>query len=234
MTQFANVEHKVNRAIGIGEWEALYVRGQNTYLEIFEQFSGRNIGDFGFGFGFDEPNQIDSFYLDIQTTYPTVNQGNFIRPEDPYPLFKYIELPDIKSSFSTQMIDPFIIQYTDDTFKLQKTKGDFPLNDVSRRRYNSASWNPNAYLADVTGIHLKLERDVLNSFAALLGDLNFIEDNRGTFGISFEEKSVAHPLNCRISMSLTKPVEQKKEIQLTADARLIMNDATAVLVFGNG
>src|SRR5581483_4866983 len=109
---FAHVEYKTSSSVNLEKpWTGLYLRGKHTYLEIFEEFDGRQVGDYGFGFGIEEIGGLSKLYPDIKADYPELIMGDFQQPVDSkiikpttldklFTSFKYILFPKIASETS--------------------------------------------------------------------------------------------------------------------------------------
>jgi hypothetical protein len=110
-----------------------------------------------------------------------MQRGDFKQAQDARPLFHYLRLPvltDESSPSLTRQIIPFVLTYTEDTFKIRKSKGSFASDDVSRRRYNSMAWEPAKHLQDIVEVTLVLTPTLARAYAALLRDLGLQEQER--------------------------------------------------------
>jgi len=250
MNTFANVEFKRNSAKGLGEWEALYVRGKNTYIEIFEEFRGHKVGDYGFGFGTESKGDLDKFYLALKSSYPKITKGEFIQSiteqttvkntKTEFKCFDYLLFSNICSDNSGRCISPWLMEYTEETFEIRDSIGQYEKDNVSRARYNSKNWNPHAQLLDVTSLAVALEPEIIDIFANIMQTLLGGNSKRSKgsddplfvgadFKLELRSKS-PQLLNFTIEMALTKPITAE-ETHIFDNAKLTLKENRAILSF---
>lgn len=257
MQRFARVDHKTFTSPTLpAPWTGLYMRGRQTYLEIFSEFHGRKVGDYGFGFGVERIGDLEKIYPAIKAAYPSATMGNFQQPvaevssrtkdckEEFFTSFKYILLPKIPSATSAEHIDTFIMEYVPESFKVRDlpSTSNQPKQDISRLRYNSKMWDSNAHLDDIVSLTVALEPEVCHSFSRVLGaflarkmESSKQSDDKISFqgeGFDIHLKSVKNvkPLNYTIHMTLLKPVSEPVVHPLD-QARLALEQDKATLNF---
>ena len=241
MKKFANIEEKTNSAVGFGQWHGLYIRGQNTYIELFETLDNHKVGDFGFGFGVQTENELMLLHDFLKPKYQAIELGDFRQPDQPLPLFKYLRLQAISDPTTGKKISPFILTYTADTFKIRKSKGAFAPEDVSRKRYNSLAWNVNRYFRDVTDIAITTTPQLSASCAAIFEDIGLIgrKDSSDRTMIIYAGEdfklTMKHPFlsssnMCSFGMQLINPVAMKETHEF-AGGNLVVDKDRADLTF---
>lgn len=258
MNDFANVDYKTSVAVNLPKpWTGLYLRGKNTYLEIFDEFDGRQTGDYGFGFGIEEIGGLKKLYPDIKSHYPNLIMGDFQQPIDAsitkptasdklFTSFKYILFPKIPNELSAQHLDTFIMEYTPEVFDIKNLPSrSNQENDISRNRYNSKSWNPQRYLLDIESITVSLETEVFDKFTKTLATFlhhdeknpsidstnNTISFKGEDFTLHLQKTDALQPLNFSISMSLKKPVDQRKVYTFDQAQLVLETNGKAILSF---
>jgi len=110
------------------------------------------------------------------------------------------------------------MEYNQEAFEIRDTIGNFHSEDVSRARYNSAAWNPEAQLLDISDLTLSIEPELVDQFAAI-NKMLLSEDHNGIFiGSDFKlnliSAKTAPLVNFIIGMTLTKSVPEEKSYTL--------------------
>lgn len=227
--EFANVEVKSFSSQGIGEWEGLYLRGKDTYVEFFAAHGDRKLGDYGFGFGVESKGDLDKIFDKIKEHVPESYRGIFQFDGQKYPSFNYIHFPFIQSSNSEKHIDIFVMEYTETIFKIRpKSTKNYRADDISRERYNASFWNPNAYLENITSISMETEPAVIDKFIKflqLLFEVSAHENSLGLqvtnntvtidfngFQLNLKKSSKQQSLNLTIEMNLCKRIDEKQTL----------------------
>ncbi len=174
---FASVtKHRGDNGSG-GSWVGTYITGRRGYIEIFDPsvLSGGAVhAQSGLLLGTDTTpsfEQLRSDLLAIKDPRFTVKADSF--PPHPSPKnpvwIRYVELsPPVRQVFC------WIMAYGEDYMRENygEPKPGEPV-DISRQRYNSATYNPQRYLDEITGVAVTLTNDELATLNALADRAGF-------------------------------------------------------------
>lgn len=210
MKKFANVEYKTVKTKEHGSWQALYVRGENTYIELFDSFNNMPQGIIGIGFGLDKEGDLDRLYPYVTQFLKKQEIGTFTLEDDHLPLFRYLEFKSLGNS----KINSFVIQYSKDTFRTMAFKhgrpkaANFGAKDVSRLRYNADAVDPNRLFKDIQKLEFAVDDEVLEGFHEIAAslDLNCLKDDG--FEIKLKRQSVNSVIGVEISTTLFRSVHE--------------------------
>ncbi|GAB4393503.1 MAG: hypothetical protein Tsb005_12060 [Gammaproteobacteria bacterium] len=174
-TEFANTEIKHIKSTDRGEWQGIYLRGINTYIEIFDNFNNLPLGSVGIGFGVEKLGELEKVYAQINDKFSNLCIREFKLVNDQYTHFQYIEFPAYGAD---PVLNSFIIGYTPETFKNQRfiEQSGFDDRDVSRARFNQIAIKHKRMFKDITAIELAIRhKDVKQKFINLLNLLGFTQ-----------------------------------------------------------
>ena len=160
-THFANIEHKVLHS-GTGlDWEGIYIRGQDTYIEFFYpqgdvQFSKQ--WNSGIGLGTDKVGALDTVYNNLKQAVPDVVQKTFTRTVEgvEQDWFTYVTQ---KESFIAPNLSLWCMEYNKEYCKS---------DDVSRKAYNAPYYDPTKIFKNITGLTIAVDKEYQDNFIDIL------------------------------------------------------------------
>ena len=162
---FANIEHKKLKSAN-SNWEGIYIRGENTYIELFypqgnKQF--RSQGRFGIGLGTDNIRDIDDIYSTLQQNIPNICKHKFTRQIKSQEIdwFKYVTQND---SYISEHMSYWIMEYEENYCNS---------TNISRKAYNSPFYESDKLFKDITQITIAIELKSQLNFAYILKNLGF-------------------------------------------------------------
>lgn len=155
--ELAYCYEQANSADGQIGWEGFYIRGKNTFIELFfPQERYKSIGLHGIGLGCDHHGDLKKYFHSFKNAYPTAEYQAFTRNGEAW--FDYVA---DNGSYYGDGHSLWIMEYSPDYFQENK-------EDVSREHYNKASYDPHKLLLDVTGITIALKRSDQMTLSAYL------------------------------------------------------------------
>lgn len=167
-SSFANVEHKKLKSHNLN-WEGLYIRGQDTYIELLypqgnAQF--RSQGRFGIGLGTDKAGHLNDIYNDLHPNIPDISKNKFTREIDGKEVdwFNYITQKD---SFISQNMSFWIMEYEENYCKSK---------NISRKSYNAPFYDANKLFKNITQTTIAIELEAQQNFTNILQNIGFKYD----------------------------------------------------------
>lgn len=157
------------------KWTAVYIQGDNTYLEIYDENGSSTKADVGLAFAANKKG-------DLQKNHSTLSQLCY----QPYKceVEKRVREPGAPTWFeqfkvldSNEKLDTWIMEYGADYILAKPTPEgtSWARNDVSPKRYNSEWYQPNRLLKDVEHIYLTVTPEHYQrilKFAEVMGVVN--------------------------------------------------------------
>lgn len=136
------------------KWKAVYIQGDNTYLELFDSNGSSTQADVGLAFGLDKRGQLKSHlarFSDACTQPYICEIENRVRAEGQPIWFQQFKVLD-----ADKKMDTWIMEYGYDYIKNKPTSegSRWTAKDVSRKRYNSEWFQPGRLLKDVEQVYL--------------------------------------------------------------------------------
>lgn len=164
---FANIEKKSLASGNDLKWEGIYIRGKNTFIELFYpqgnvQFSKK--GNSGIGFGTDNIGDINLVYSHLKSNVPDINKNKFTRLIDGKECdwFKYVAQKD---SFIAPHLSVWCMEYE------QEYCGS---SDITRATYNAPFYHPSKLFKDITGLTLAVKIESQQNFINLLTHSGYV------------------------------------------------------------
>lgn len=138
-------------------WQGFYIRGKNTFIEIFSpQPRFPNVGIAGIGMGVDRKGDLNQVFEAFKTDYSEAKKGIFTRSKKRW--FEYVA---VDGSYFYEKHSFWIMEYASDCFKDD-------VSDVSRARYNIEKYDPTKPFLDIERVSLALKQSALDKLSQLL------------------------------------------------------------------
>lgn len=141
------------------KWNAVYIQGDNTYLELFDSNGSSTQADVGLAFGLDKRGQLKSNlakFSDACTQPYICEVENRVRGEGQPVWFQQFKVLD-----ADKKLDTWIMEYGYEYIKNKPTPEGSVWNskDVSRKRYNAEWFQPGRLLKDIEHIYMTVTPD---------------------------------------------------------------------------
>jgi hypothetical protein len=178
-----------NSADNQAGWEGFYLRGKNTYVEIFypqERYPYTGIS--GIGMGVDEPGGIDRIAYELKDSWQGLQKGQFARNGKPW--FDYLA---VKDSYFAGKNSFWIMEYASSYFSENS-------QDVSRAHYNERKYDPTKPLVNIVEFSIALPKEGLETLSSYFRNC----------GLQAEEQS--YMTSEKITIHLTEENESRKGI----------------------
>jgi len=137
-------------------WEGFYIRGKNTYVEIFyPQERYPKIGITGIAMGVDTKGALEQISEKLKKDHPNTKKGAFCRNGKPW--FGYVAVND---SYFYERNSFWIMEYASEDFAENS-------EDVSRAHYNAKRYDPTKLLLDIDSVAIAFQpegRAILSSY----------------------------------------------------------------------
>jgi len=166
-SQFANVEHKNLASNNDLKWEGLYIRGENTYIELFypqgeAQFSKK--GNSGIGLGTDKVGDINLVYVNLKNTAANISKNKFTRTVEgkEQVWFTYVTQKD---SFIAPYLSLWLMEY-EPSYCGSK--------DITRKTYNKPYYEPSKLFKNISGLTIAIEVGSQENFINLLNNSGYV------------------------------------------------------------
>jgi hypothetical protein len=209
VNSFANTYEQANTADGEMGWEGFYIRGKNTFIELFyPQERYKKAGLSGIGLGFDKLGNLQECFKTFQKSYSQAEYQSFTRNGAPW--FDYLS---VNGSYYGDGHSLWIMEYSPDYFQENK-------HDVSRQHYNKAAYDPSKHLQDITGFFIALnkkDQKTLKDYLSLSG-MKRIESNTfrnaANIEIKILDESPTQKGICEINLLFNDPYPTSEPLHL--------------------
>lgn len=146
-----------NSADNQTSWEGFYIRGKNTYIELFyPQERYPRIGISGIGMGVDTKGALDIIAEKLKKDHPDTKKGSFIRNGKPW--FEYVAVND---SYFSDRHSYWIMEYASEYFSLNSS-------DVSRAHYNEEKYDSGKSFLNVEAFSIALKPEGIRILSSYL------------------------------------------------------------------
>lgn len=166
-SQFSNIEHKHLKSGSGLEWEGIYIRGKNTFIELFYpqgdvQFSKK--GNSGIGLGTDKTGEIELVCKQLKSVIPDIKKDTLTRTIDKkeHTWFTYITQKD---SFIAPHLSLWLMEYD------QAYCGS---PDVTRQTYNEPYYHSEKFFKDILGLTIAIDVSSQPNVVNLLGNSGYL------------------------------------------------------------
>lgn len=211
---FAHAYEQKNKADNQKGWEGFYIRGKNTYLEIFyPQARYPNVGISGIGLGVDQKEYLEIAYNVFKKEHPQAQKGCFSRERKPW--FDYVTIHD---GFYYEKHSFWIMAYASECFSENQ-------EDVSREHYNKEKYDSSKPFLDITGFSIALKPEGCRLLRSYLDIIFPKEKNRYVTSegikIHVREEDEIHQGIYEITVSLQSSLEMLHDLELGASKMTI-------------
>lgn len=204
-THFVNIEHKkLDSKTGL-TWEGLYLRGEETYIELFYpqgevQFSKK--GNSGIGLGTDKIGDINLVYENLKNNAKDISKNLFTRNVDGVEKdwFDYVVQKD---SFIAPHLSLWAMEYKESYCGSK---------DVSRKTYNKPYYHPQKLFKNITGITLAVDVSAQENFINLLTHS----------GYTCQKKSEGH-YSCKSHDFVVEIIPEAKDVKGIQEIDILLN-----------
>ncbi len=148
---FAHAYEEDNASDENFSWKGYYLKGENTYLEIFapqpEQDEFAHIGNSGIAFGTDEKGDLSRLQARLSPNFPKVQTHSFTRMIDggKKSWFQYLINGTDRL---TDYLSLWVMEY-DESYFVEP-------GNISRSYYNSKDYDSTKLLKDIIEIHINM------------------------------------------------------------------------------
>lgn len=182
--QFADFEQKTTVASGGRSWTGTYIRGEQTYIELFnpENKQGYKQGRSAIGFGVEQSGGIEIVQNQLSRVGGKVEHGLNSRKinEQEIPWFHlvYVEYPDSTSEFVR-----WVMEYHKDYQGARYSDLKPGENGITRRQYLMRDYKPERYLKNISEVTIALDKQEADRFTKELTAFNYKIETHGTMKI---------------------------------------------------
>lgn len=209
MKSFAQCYEQTNTADGQTGWEGFYIRGKNTFIELFyPQERYKKVGLSGIGLGFDQLGSLRQCLNTFQKTYPKAEYQSFTRKGEPW--FDYVS---VNGSYYGDGHSLWIMEYSPNYFQENK-------HDISRQHYNKAAYDPIKHFQDITGFSVALnqaDQKTLSDYLTLSGMTRVTPNifrNAANIEIKIVDESPTQKGICQLNLALNNPFSSSEPLHL--------------------
>ena len=137
------------------KWNAVYIQGDNTYLELFDSNGSSTQADVGIAMGVDRKGVLKqslAAYSEACTQPFICEVENRVRAVGDPLWFQQFKVLD-----KDKKLDTWVMEYGYEAVAKKPSGGG--ANDVSRKRYNSEFYQPHTLLKDIEEVYLTVTAD---------------------------------------------------------------------------
>lgn len=226
LRQFVYSYEQRNTADGQIGWEGFYIRGKETFLELFyPQERYEVVGLSGIGLGCDVKGDLRKFFIDyFKKQFPNAHYSTFERQGVPW--FDYVS---VGGSYYGEGHSFWVMEYAPACFVDNQ-------NDISRAHYNARAFDPKKPLIDITGFSLALNSIDQNTISGYLASTGMssprsnIYVNKSGVKIEVAKESKTQKGIYEITFSLTNASFSVDKIML-GNSEIVVNQNKAIWRF---
>jgi len=178
--ELGSFQTRTTTANGGQTWTGHYLRGQNTYIELFGPggFPGARPGMTGIGFGVEESGGVTALSAAFSARGIALDTSTRVRLVDgsEIPWFFVGALPP--SDSATPMFSTWVMEYHPVWAARQAATDSASPSDITRRRFLTPFYDPHRLLSDVVGATVAIPRSELSKIADELEVFGYVVTRR--------------------------------------------------------
>lgn len=208
ISSFASTYEQKNFADKQVGWEGFYIRGKNTFIELFyPQERYPTIGISGIGMGVDTKGALNNILERMKNEHSDVKKGNFSRNGKLW--FEYLAVND---SYFYERNSFWIMEYASECFSEN-------FKDISRAHYNAEKYDPKKPLLDVKGFSIALKPEGMAILSSYLKSSGLFEQDHSYITsenviIKLSEEDEHHKGIFQINFSLNNHFKESRSYHL--------------------
>lgn len=228
---FANRVTKTVNADSAQAWTAIYIWGENTYVELFVTDEAVSNGYSGIGFGVDVAGGIDNLYEYCTNLGMTnVHKGLKHRQveDDEIPWFYILGFAS-EDSTATSLLHTWVMEYDYEYMKSKYPDENHDSLQITRKYYNQKEYRNDLLFKDIIEIELALNEFDHKNLSEVLKNYGYQIEQQGNLTIGngpditmiLRAKSEHQSGICRIKFSLNDKQYEQQTVLFGTNSRLI-------------